>query len=563
MRETTSWRVAVVSVLALLLGGALFFRLFEKQVIEHDRYAEAAKAQSTNERVVPAERGKIFAKDKDGGLFPLAVSEWQYDLEISPREVPNKENLARFLSKDIRGVSSRQILQQIDNDKVYVPPVVKGLAVTLAEKITAQKYAGVYLTKRLVRVFPEGASLAPQAIGFVDSSAEGKYGIEAVYDKTLRGKVGFEFATRDSLGRLIDLIGGKTSTEGKDLVLTLDHNLQFVVESELQSAIKEYKADSGEVVVMDPNTGAVLAVAGAPKFDPNHYSKLTGDDQYKFLLSAASDEYEPGSVFKPITMAAALELKLVKPTTSNYFGASVRVLGKKIVNALGDGFGQETMAQVLENSDNVAMVWVSQKLGATNERKYFDKFGFGKQSGIDVVGESAGNLPESSEWNDLLLANAAFGQGIAVNLFQLATAYSVIANGGNLVTPHLAEKAMSGEKAELFNFKTRGRVISTKTAAEVRKMLVGVVVRGHGQRAAVAGVKVGGKTGTAQVPDPRGGYYKTRHVGTFAGLFPADKPKFVMVVRLDNPKTVNFAESSAAPTFGKIATWMANYFQLR
>jgi cell division protein FtsI/penicillin-binding protein 2 len=209
------------------------------------------------------------------------------------------------------------------------------------------------------------------------------------------------------------------------------------------------------------------------------------------------------------------------------------------------------------------MTWISSLVGAKTEREYYTKFGFGTKSGIDIVGESAGSLQDEKQWNDLLRSTAAFGQGVSVSLVQLAAAYSAVANGGTLITPHLADKTLDGDKATVLDYPTRGQVIKPETAKAVQTMLEDVVLYGHGKKAKVAGVRVGGKTGTAQVPDPHGGYYTDKTIGTFAGMFPLDDPKFVMVVRLDDPKTVNFAESSAAPTFGEIAEWMANYYQLR
>lgn len=557
-------RINLFFALLFFLGGSLLFRLFEKQVIEYSQYAKAAEAQSVGETVVQASRGRIFLKDKDGKLLPLAVSQWKYQLLVSPRQVKNKRVLSEKLSADLGGTpSANDIFKLIDNDNVYVPAIVKGLEAALAEKITANDYVGVFLVPQLVRVYPEGASLASQTLGFIGADGQGKYGVEAVYDDVLRGNSGLQRTKRDSLGRLIDILGGKQSEPGADVVLTLDHNLQFIVETKLKEALSKYGAEAGSIVVMNPKDGAILAAAGQPNFDPNAFFQLRGEEQYKFLLPAASHVYEPGSVFKPLTMAMALELKLVEPGTTETFGGSVTVLDKTITNADNKVFGKETMTQVLENSDNVAMVWLSSKIGSDKEREFFEKYGFGKKSGVDIVGEQSGRLPPKEEWNDLLRSTAAFGQGLSANVIQLATAYSVLANGGSLVTPHFAEKTVVASNAEAFNFPNRGQVLSAETTKKVRDMMVAVVENGHGKRAKVSGVRIGGKTGTAQVADPEGGYFEDRHIGTFAGLFPADEPKFVMVVRLDNPKTVRFAESSAAPTFGEIANWMTNYYGLR
>lgn len=556
-------RLLIIFGLVFFLTGSILFRLFEKQVIEHDDFVKAAESQSTATTTIAAPRGKIYAKDKDAQLYPLAISQWQYLLEVSPRQVKDKKKLAELLAKELPELKEEEIFQKINNDKLYVPALIKGLDELRAQAITKQSYKGVFVKPVLARVYPEGDKIAPQALGFVGADGTGKYGVEAIHDDLLRGHGGSAKAKRDSLGRLIDILSTEKSVAGQDLILTIDYNLQFVVESKLREALEKYKADGGSIVAMDPSDGDILAIAGSPSYDPNAFSSLKGDEQFKFLTPAASNIYEPGSVFKPLTMAAALDSKLVEPDTTNVFGKSVVVKDREIFNAENKVYGKETMTQVLENSDNVAMVWISSLLGAEKEREYFSKFGFGAKSGIDLVGEQSGRLPPDKEWNDVLRSTAAFGQGVSVTTVQLAAAYSALVNKGVLVTPHLVEKSVQGDEAENLKIETRGQVISPETSEKIRQMMVSVVENGHGKRAKVEGVSVGGKTGTAEVPNPEGGYYTDRHIGTFAGFFPADDPKIVMVVRLDNPKTVEFAESSAAPTFGEIAAWLVNYLQLR
>lgn len=561
--STTNPRLLIVFGLVFFLTGSVLFRLFEKQVLEHEDFVKAAETQSTATTPIPASRGKIYAKDKDGQLYPLAISQWRYQLLVSPRQVKDKNKLADALATDLPDLKKAEIFAAINNDKLYVPPLIKGLDEVKAQQITKKRYGGVFVLPELTRVYPEGDKIAPQVLGFVGGDGVGKYGVEAVRDDLLRGRGGATKTKRDSLGRLIDILSTEKSEAGRDVVLTIDYNMQFVAETKLREALEKYQAESGSIIIMDPKSGAILAIAGQPSFDPNNISSLKGDEMFRLLAPAASNVYEPGSVFKPLTMAAALDQKLVEPDTTNVFGQSVVVRDREIFNAEHKVYGKETMTQVLENSDNVAMVWVGSLLGATKEREYFAKFGFGVESSLDLIGEQSGRLPPEKQWNDVLRSTAAFGQGISTTVVQLATAYSALANNGLLVTPHLVEKSIQNETVEKIEYPTRGQVISPETSTKIRQMLVSVVENGHGKRAKVDGIKVGGKTGTAEVPNPAGGYYDDRHIGTFAGLFPADDPKIVMVVRLDNPKAVKFAESSAAPTFGEIATWLVNYLQLR
>ena len=563
MRPTIALeRTGVLFFVLFFAGGVITFALFQKQVLEHSQYAETSQAQSVSQTDIPAQRGRIFAKDRDKTLVNLAVSEWRYNLVISPQLIRDKQKFANLLAGDYPKVTSEEILAKASSDKVFVI-LTKGLSIEEADKIAQQNYRGVSLVPQLTRSYSEGDAIAAQVLGFVGADGEGKYGVEGARDDILRGYAGSEQQKKDSFGQLIDVLGGKDSTPGQDVVLTLDYNLQYTVETKLKESINKYKAESGSIIVMDSKTGAILALAGQPTFDPNNYSQVPTDQQFKFLSPAVSNAYEPGSAMKPIMMAVALDAGAVKPETTNVFGRSVTVLGKTITNAENKVYGKETMAQVLENSDNVAMTWISSLVGAKVERDYYVKFGFGAKSGIDMAGESAGSLQDEKEWNDLLRSTAAFGQGVSVSLLQLATAYSVVGNGGTLVKLHLAEKSLQGDKATVLEYPTRGQVIKPEIAKQVQIMLEDVVLNGHGKRAKVEGVRVGGKTGTAQVPDPKGGYYADRTIGTFAGMFPIDDPRFVMAVRLDDPKTVKFAESSAAPTFGEIAEWMANYYQLR
>ncbi|MEX1052167.1 MAG: penicillin-binding protein 2 [Patescibacteria group bacterium] len=558
-----TWRlILVVTVLAFLFG-YFVFRLFNVQVVQHLAYAEAAEAQSTSTKVQQAQRGQILARDRDGKIYTLAASEERYQLSVAPQQVPDKTFLAKELKILVPALNEGEVFQRIDNDKVYVPPLIKGLSREKADEIIKEKYKGVYVEPELVRVYPEGAAIAAQILGYVGSDGQGKYGVEAVYDSLLRGVAGSELAKKDSFGRLIDILGGELPEAGKDILLTVDYNLQYIVERELSDALKLYGAEAGSVVVMDAKTGAVLALAGQPTFDPNTYSKVETAAQGVFLAPAASAAYEAGSVVKPLTMAMAIDLGLVEPETEEVFGGSVTVGDYEIKNADDKIFGRETMTQVLENSDNVAMVWLSQKLGLDNQYSYLKKFGFGEKTEVGLTGEQRGIVRDREDWNETLGATAAFGQGFSNTVVQLAKAYATIANGGTAVQPHLVFGEVQGNSVKPVEYPTLGAVVKPETAGKIQLMMESVVVNGHGKKAQVAGVRVAGKTGTAQVASPLGGYEEDRFIGNFAGFFPVDNPQFVMVVRLDNPRTVRFAESSAAPVFGKIGEWMANYYHLR
>ena len=565
MNHRLEWRVYLVLVIFCFVAGLVMFRLFQKQIFEHDVYAEASLKQSTSVSSEPAQRGRIFAIDKDGNRYPLAVSEWTYQLQVIPRQISNKQSVADSLSKMLPSIgTSQKIYDLINNDNAYVPALLKGIDETEADKIINANLPGVILVPELARNYPEGDKLAAQIVGFIGGDGDGKYGVEGYYNKELAGSAGSQKSKNDSFGKLIDILSNDLSQPGGDAILSIDNNVQFTVEQKLKEAIDKYKADSGSVVVMNASNGEIVAMAGDPTYDPNNYSKIASDQQRVYLSPAASDQYEAGSVIKPITMSMAIDLGLVEPDTTDTFGKTVTVLDHEIHNAENKVFGKETMTQVLENSDNVAMVWVSNKIGNSNMKSYFDKYGFGKNTGVDIIGEQPGSVPDIKDWNDILRANSAFGQGIAVTPLQIASSYCVLANGGKTVTPHVVKSIQYSDHTDDTKINDGTQIIKPETAAKLRDMLVSVVVKGEGKKAAVSGIQVAGKTGTAQIFDPTTGKYSdTDQIGTFAGFFPADKPQYVMVVRLNRPKTVKYAESSAAPTFGDIAQWMVNYYGIK
>ncbi|MBI4948492.1 penicillin-binding protein 2 [Candidatus Berkelbacteria bacterium] len=557
-------RIFTIYTLLFFAGGLYMFFLFEKQVLDHKSYASKAEEQSISTSATPAQRGQILAKDRDGKYYSLAASEWQYSLLITPRSVKDKKKLLELLKEDLPQLNIEEVYSKINNDKVYVPAILDNLTTETASKIKEKDYRGVTLQPRVVRVYPEADKIAAQIMGFVGADGKGKYGVEAIYDNELSGKSGSETVRNDAFGKLISILGVRDSVNGNDIVLTIDYNLQYVVEQELLKTIKDFKAERGSVLVMDPKTGAIIAAASQPTFDPNNYNKLSGEEQSRFLLSAASNIYEPGSVIKPITMSMALNEKLVKSDTQHNAGAEVEVLGYKITNAEDKAFGNETMTEVLVNSDNVQMVWVSSLIGAKKEREYFEKFGLGSKTNIDIIGEQSGRLPPEKEWNDLLRSTAAFGQGISATVVQLAKMYSTLANGGISVNPYIVQSTIQNGKEIVIERKTSGeQIISKEVSAEIKQMLKAVIENFGKKRVSVPGVTVAGKTGTAQIPSPDGGYYKNKYIGTFAGFFPVEDPKYVMVVRIDSPKTAQFASAFVAPTFERIANWMANYYKLR
>ncbi len=357
--------------------------------------------------------------------------------------------------------------------------------------------------------------------------------------------------------------------DGSDLILTVNRSVQFRVCQTLNEAALRHGADGGSIIIMDPKTGAIIAMCSYPDFDPNNYDKVK--DIKVFNNPAVFSQYEPGSVFKGITMAAALDQGKVTPETTYKDEGQVMITGwpKPIKNSDFDiygGHGEVNMTTVLEKSLNTGAIFAMKQTGADVFADYVKKFGFGEKTGIELLGEGSGDIRNLtvSKIKPIDATVASFGQGISVTPIQLVSAYATIANGGILMKPYIVKEIVHADGTkDITQPKELRRVISEKAAVLLGGMLVNVVEEGHGQKAGVKGYYVAGKTGTAQVPRKDGrGYESSMHIGSFAGFAPADDPQFVMLVRIDNPRDVAWAESSAAPLFGKIAEFLLQYYQI-
>jgi len=551
-----SWRkrIQILVVVTAIVTLALGYRLFQKQILQHASYLAMAENQYIVKQDVPANRGKIYFSD----MFPAATNTRLYQVVAVPKQLGDKNDIAKKLST-VLGVSEDEIFASINNDKYYAL-IKHRLTEEEGQKVADLKIKGITVLPESIRYYPEG-QLASQVLGFVNASGDGKYGLEGYYNDELKGIGGEIYGEKDTKGRLFDVSSNLTPRNGSDFVLTINHDIQYKTEAVLADAVKRYQADSGSIVISDPKTGKILAMANSPTFDPNNYNKIPQDQQQVFNNDSVSDAWEPGSVFKPLIMAAAINEGKVEPDTQGVFSNMVTVNSYEIHTSTDKAYGRETMTQVLENSDNVAMVWVSEQLGKDLMYKYIKDLGFGRKTSIELDNENAGDVKDVKTWSEALRATTAFGQGLTVTPLQLVNAVGAIANKGILTQPYVVDKTIDyAGKEEPRQQKAIGQVIKEDTAKKVTDMMVSVVENGHGKKAAVAGYKIAGKTGTAQVAKPGGGYYDDRHVGSFVGFAPADDPKFVMLVRLNNPKNVDWAESSAAPTFGEMADWLLKYF---
>lgn len=545
----------------------IVMRFFALQVLSHDYYDKLASNQHEFEKVIMPKRGDIYLQPsvKDSQPVLVATNIVKNLVFANPKEIENPANTAAKLSKVLDLPETELLPKLLNTSKNYVP-LKKQLSEEISNQIKQMELPGIFLEPEEVRLYPEG-NLASQVLGFVGFKGDqrvGQYGIEGKYEKQLSGTKGILGSEKDVAGRWITFASRNLTPalDGDSIYLTIDPAIQFKAQESLKKAVTEHGADNGSVIVADPKSGAILAMANYPDFNPNEYGKAEHVSHY--ANPAVSINYEPGSIFKPITMAAALNEGKVTPETTYEDLGVVELDNFKIKNSDNQAHGVQTMKEVLSKSLNTGLVFVEQQLGHETFRKYVKKFGFGADTKIELPGEDEGDISNLERKGDVFYATGSFGQGLTVTPLQMIQAYTAIANGGKMMQPYIVETLKHSDGVEEnHRAKELGKVIDSKTAATLSAMLVDVVENGHGKKAAVKGYYIAGKTGTAQVPyKDRPGYDPNRNIGSFIGFGPVDNPRFLMIVKIDSPKDVKFAESTAAPTFGEIASFILNYLQI-
>lgn len=565
-RTTIERRARIFSYLAISAALLIILRLFVLQIIDHGFYAALASGQHEIYRDLLPRRGEIFLTDREGKRYPLATNTRYTTVALDLRKIKNPALAARVLAEKL-GLDELELRALMARSDDPYEPVARRLPDALRDALEANRFPGLLLVPEEARIYPE-PGLGGHLLGFVGSDESGKlagrYGIEGHYDKELRGLQGFLVGERDPRGRLIRVAQNaiKKAEDGSSLVLTIDRAIQFFACERLRAAVERHGATGGSVVVLDPKTGRVLALCGAPDFDPNIYSQVSRASVYN--NPALFLDYEPGSVMKPITMAGALEEGKVEPDSTYVDQGSVVIGGHIIKNSDEKSYGRQTMTAVLEASLNTGAIFAMRQIGVEKLGEYFARFGFGEVTGIDLGGEVSGDTTALREPGEIYAATASFGQGITVTVIQLAEAFAAIANQGRLMRPQVVATVVRPD-GELVPVTPEpvGQAISPRTAKLLGAMLVSVVERGHGKRAGVPGYYIAGKTGTAQIPKKdEPGYEVDATIGTFAGFGPIEDPVFAMAVRIDRPQDVRFAESSAAPLFGEIARFLLQYYQV-
>lgn len=547
--------LSIFFTIAFLAAAAT--RLFFVQIVQHSYYLELAKNQQEFKRVLAAERGDIYFKNKNGELAKAATTKVGATIYLNtkllrePDAIFGKLNSVTSIDKDL----FYKIVEKT-NDPYEI--LKRRVGWEEAEKISALKLPGVGVEEERWRHYP-GEALGGHVLGFVSSldlqeEPSGKYGVEKYYDGALQGTRGSVSGDRDAKGFLIALTEGLKidAAEGEDIVLTIEPMLQRVAEEEAAKLKTKWRAKSGGILIVAPQTGEIKALAGIPGFNPNEYQKEK--DFGVFLNPFTEKIFELGSVFKPLTMAAAIDQGAVGPNTTYVDKGKVTISGRTIKNFDGKAHGERSMTQVLEESLNTGAVFAMQKIGGEKLKEYFHAFGLAEKTGVDLPGELRGDLSNLESGREIEFATASFGQGIAVTPLELAMALSTLANGGKLMQPYLKDGAGAQFKRQ---------VITKETAETITRMLVDVVDMSlAGGRAKMPHYSIAAKTGTAQMPNVGGKGYSDEFLHSFFGYFPAYSPRFLILMFLERPQGVKYASQSMTDTFRALVEFLINYYTI-
>lgn len=574
-------RIKLLRTIYIFSLVAIVIRLGYWQIVKAEDLTALAEGQHLSVQNIDAPRGLILASDKS----VYATNKPRFLLYGLPKIMKDKTQVATILSHELLPMTlqnqsspSAQLdtfklteqlktkyLTELNKDLFWVP-LQRNIDYDTKKQLENLKIDGIGFDQESVRMYPE-ASAAAHILGFVGNDASGKptgyFGLEGFYNGELRGSPGILTEEKDAAGSPI-LIGKffkKEPKNGHTLILNIDPTVQYVVDQQVKKGVEKYGAKGGYAVVMNPHTGAIIAMSAYPNYDPSHFADFPRE-YYKNPVVA--DSYEPGSTFKVLQVAAAINENLIKPDTiCDICAAPVQIAGFAIRTWDNKYHPDTNMTDVLVHSDNTGMVFIARKMGIDKVYDYIQKFGFGQPTGIDLQDETSPDIRPKSQWREIDLATASFGQGIATTGIQMVRAVSVIANGGKLMEPQLVKYIQSPEKTIEIKPRVVGTPITSPTAKTVTEMMVAAVDKGESQyykkQAGVLNFKVAGKTGTAQIP-VAGHYDATKTIASFIGFAPADNPKFVMLVRYVEPTASIYGADTAAPTFFAIAKELFTYY---
>lgn len=592
--EASDFKMDFLILLQVFVALLFISRLFVIQVLNHEKYKALAYDQYWSLQEIPAKRGDILSSDG----YPLATTQIAYLLYALPDQIENPEKVSLDLANQV--INLNPDLYKDENEKQAVLKSFKEryleilkldlkwvvLEHYLSEEerraISDLQIAGIGFEDEPRRYYPEG-TLSSHVLGFVAKNEKGEeqgyFGIEGAFNGDLMGKPGKVFEERDATGAPI-LVGGHTTVDpinGRDVYLTVNRAVQYLVERKLTEGVKKYEAISGSVIVMDPLTGDVIAMANFPTFDPANFNDLgiakpeigddpieekDGEEKQEYNLErrnlAISETYEPGSVIKGLTISTGIDLKKITPSSTFDDRGPVNYSGYTIDNWDGKHHGVQDIYQLLQKSNNIGSAWVGHVVGSKSLHKYFSKFGLGELTLIDLEGEDTGIIRDYEDWTDIDLSTAAFGQGISATPLQILNAFNAIANDGVLLKPRIVTKIVQNEKTIEIPVKEIQRVISKDSSKTMIDLLTSAVAGGESKFFNIKNYKIAGKTGTAQIPV--GGKYDPQKTNaTFVGFLAGSK-KFSMIVRLDRPSSSVYAAETAVPLWMDIAKDLINFY---
>ena len=567
--------IAVFSIGLLGLTARLFFW----QVVKSEELTSAAKTQHQSGRRIVADRGNILSAD--GSLLAASSQSWllfvqKSETDLSTKTIANK--LAPILVEEIdyKPDDSRdnkqklldetnRIQEMLDRADLVWVPVRHKLSSDVKRNIQALKIKGVGFDPEESRFYPEGSSSA-HVLGFVgkdqDGVDKGYFGLEGFYDLSLTGKPGFIQQESDAQGTPILFGGSKeiSALSGVDLKTHIDKRMQFIVEEKLKEGIERYGAKNGVAIIMNPKTGAVMAMAAFPSYDPAKYFEF-GNEYFKNPV--ISDAFEPGSIFKPLVMASGLDSNSIEVDTKCDICDGPLKIDKYYIETWNNKYNPNaSMTDIIVHSDNVGMTFIGQKIGQEKLYDYLKKFGFGQVTGIDLQGEASPQLRAKDKWNIVDLATATFGQGIAVTPIQIIQGFTAIANKGKMVSPQIVDKIITDKGEQDIKQQPAKQVISEKAATETTAMMIEAVEDGEAKWTKLTNFNIAGKTGTAQIPIS-GHYDAEKTIASFIGFAPANDPKFLMLVTLKEPQTSTWASETAAPLWFNVAKELFPYLGIQ
>ena len=552
-------RMQLALMFILVVGGLLAARLFYWQIVKWDQLSQIAKKQSSMDMPIPARRGDIQTRDN----LRLATDIFLFTVEVSPEGIPDRAALAKQLAPILKQPEGT-VLAKLNTKASSVvlardvPLEIGGAVQDLKTRSEVKQpelgLSNVKVRVKAVRQYPAGAFAAP-VVGYVNVERQPAYGIEQYKDRDLRGVDGKIHGAGTVLHDVIpiDLPTNEPAIEGASIVLTINSAMQRVAEAELANAIKDSRATSGSIVVLDPKTGAVLAMAVYPTANLNAYFDPANSSRY--ANPTVSSQYEPGSVFKMVTVAAGLDARTITPATYFDDNGTLPFGGIVVKNHDDIAPGRVNLMQVLQKSLNIEAAKISIGLGAERFYQYVQNFGFGVPTRVELAGELAGEVktPGDGKWRDSDLATNAYGQGISATPLQMAAAVAAVANHGKLMKPYIIHQVRRSEGNVITTEPEVVRqVISPETARVLTQLLSDSILVESTNKAIVPGYRIAGKTGTSQIPTI-GGYDPVNTIASFGGFLPADDPKFVILVKLDKPKSSEWGSQVASPVFASVA----------